>query len=77
MIGFKYQCRYVVLANIRFIQSLQQEPIVLDRSAKLNQDPDRGDKGDEGDKGDRGDGGAQRRRRKNSCGQVYGQTEGH
>ena len=48
MIGFKYQCRYVVLANIKFIQSLQQEPIVLERSVKLNQDHDRGDKGDRG-----------------------------
>ena len=48
MIGFKYQCRYVVLANIKFVQSLQQEPIVLERSVKLNQDHDRGDKGDRG-----------------------------
>ena len=72
MIGFKYQCRYVVLANIRFIQLLQQEPIVLERSAKLNKDPDRGDKGDEGDGVDRSDKGAQRREGKNSCGRAYG-----
>ena len=59
MIGFKYQCRYVVLANIKFIQSLQQEPTVLERSVKLDQVPDKGDEGDRGDGGDGGDRGSE------------------
>ena len=33
----------------------KQEPIVLERSARLNLDPERGDKGEEVDRGDRDD----------------------
>ena len=58
--------------NTDTVKIRYQEPIVLERSAKLNKDPDRGDKGDEGDRVDRSDKGAQRRKGKNSCRRAYG-----